>query len=419
MKELKLELPGLVAVFAVLTASPAQAQVTPLASAVQATPKAESRKTIEASLATLYDSNIAQGSDEALARRGLEKSDFRVTPGASFDIYRTLGTGYVSLSGFAGYDIHARNTELNRERIDTTAGFGAQLSVCGVAVSAGYSRRQSNLGDLNVLLPGTGTTNRNTETTASINGTLTCGGAYGFRTLVIGGYSDARNSALLRQVSNNHARTVGGGVEYLQPAIGRIRLYGLEREINFFRRDGLNFLGAPRVISRAGTISFDRDIGARLSTSVALTYADVKSRGAAVNSGFQGLLWDAKIGLRASSRLEFELSTTRSVDPSQGFNVDYIQSKNFGLKATYVLSQRASVILTGRHLTQDYIYSTTATLREINDRTTNMFEARLKLAASDRYSFSFDGGYTNVDSDNSLFRYDSLRAGVTFSATFN
>jgi hypothetical protein len=419
MTDRRLELAGLIAIGAVLAAPPAQAQVNPLANAVGNVVSQERRTTITASVANLYDSNIAQASDAALARRGLDKSDFRVTPSLAADVYRTIGTGFVSLTGSAGYDFNVRNTELNRERIDTTAGVGAQVSICGISASGGYARRQSNIGDLNIFVQNASVASRNTETIASINGTIACGGTYGLRALLIGGYSDSRNSALARAGSNNHAVTYGGGVEYVQPAVGRIRAYAVERNIDFFRRDGTNYMGAPKVISRAATVSFDRDIGARLSGRIALTYADVKSSGIARSPSFQGLLWDIGLGLRASSRLRFDLDASRSVDPSQGFNVDYIEGQIYGLKGTYAVSQRASLTLRAQHRTQTYRYSTTATILDVNDRTTNAVDGSLRLAANDRFSFSFDAGYTKVDSDNTLFQYSSLRGGVTFAALFN
>ena len=411
------ELSGLAVVGLLFSAGTAGAQVTPLANVAPSAATAERRTTVTASVTTLYDTNIAQASDIALARRGIEKSDFRVTPAVSADVYRTIGSSFVSFEGMAGYDFNARNSQLNRERIDLTAGAGAQLGFCGAALSASYSRRQSDLGDLNILAPGADNPSRNTETTASVNGTATCGAAVGFRALVIGGYSDARNSAVQRAASNNNAVTYGGGVEYVQPAIGRVRLYGVERRINFFDRDGVTFLGAPEVRSRVGTLSFSRDIGARLSTSIALSYADVRSRGGGGSQSFNGVLWDVAAGLRASSRLRFDLGLSRSVDPSQGFNVDYVEAQNYNLKTTYVVNSRASLVVDAAHRVQNYRYSATAALRQIQDRTSNAVGASLKFAASDRFSFSFDVGYTKVDSDNPLFEYDSLRGGITLSAS--
>lgn len=411
MMHAKLKFMGLTAVGSVLTLSPVHAQVTPLANAVGTTAPQERRTTVTASVVTLYDSNIAQAGDLAIARRGIEKSDFRITPNIAADVYRTIGTGYVSFTGSVGYDFNMRNTELNRERIELTAGVGGQVAICGVSATGGYARRQSNLGDLNIFVQNAQASSRNTETIASVNGTVACGGTYGLRALVIGGYSDARNSEAARFGANNHAVTYGAGVEYVQPAIGRVRVYAVQRDIDFFRRDGVIFRGSPKLVSRAGTVSFDRDIGARLSGRIALTYADVKSRGLGANPSFQGLLWDIGLGLRATGRLRFDVDASRSVDPSQGFNVDYIEGRIFRLKGTYAVSQRASFVLTGQHRKQNYRYSTTATVIDVQDRTSNSIDGSLKFAASDKFSFSFDAGYTNVDFGQRAFQIQQFARG--------
>lgn len=401
-----------------LSSAPVCAQVAPLANAAGIAVQQKPHTTLSVEAAALFDNNIARSSDTVIAQRKLLKDDFRVTPSAVADIYRPIGNSYVSLNGRVGYDINVRNTVLNRERIDLTAGAGTHAGPCAVAASGGYARRQSDLGELAILTQGGNATVKNTETITSISGTLACGGQFGLRALALGGYSDSRNSSVARTGSSNHATTYGAGLEFLQPAIGQIRVYAVERDIDFFRRDNVNYFGAPRLVNRAGTVSFARDIGARLSGSFALTYAEAKARGVAAGDNFSGLLWDVALNLRASSRLKLALSASRSVDPSQGFNVDYIVGEDYRIQATYAVNDRQALVLSAEHRKQNYHYTSIANLIPAYDRSANLIDGSYKINAGRRMRFSIDAGYLKADSDSALYRFDSVHGGVSAAIDF-
>ncbi|QGP78204.1 hypothetical protein [Sphingobium sp. CAP-1] len=380
----------------------------------------EQKAVISVSATGLYDSNIARASSAALSRRGLEKSDFRLTPLLSADIYKPFGVSYVSLMGSVGYDIHARNSVLDRERIDLTGGAGSKLGPCGLNVTGGYQRRQSDLGDLNVLTTGATATTKNTESIVHAEGLLACGGVVGIKPFAMLNYSDAQNSANQRKGSDSESVTYGGGLLYTQPSIGEIRVYVAQRDVDFPERDGIRYFGAPELRARYAGIRLERNIGARLSGHVQIAYADVDQRGSpTTNNGFDGITWEAGATLRANSRLTLDAIASRSADPSLGFNVDYIVTEDYQLKASYTLNERMTLILTGWHSARDFNYSDTATSIVVNQDKTNRIQASLRIdPVFGRFSLIADAGYANRNADVDFYDYDSVRVGLTLATQF-
>src|SRR3546814_20618082 len=84
-----------------ILASPACAQSEPLA---QQTPHTD----ILISARALYDGNVVRGTTDLADQRGLEKDDFRVTPSIDADVYKTVGAGYLSLTGSIVYRLDER-----------------------------------------------------------------------------------------------------------------------------------------------------------------------------------------------------------------------------------------------------------------------------------------------------------------------
>lgn len=380
----------------------------------------QQRSVITASVTSLYDSNIARASDAALSRRGLEKDDFRFTPTLSADIYKPFGASYVSFAGSVGYDIHARNSVLDRERIDLTAGAGSKAGPCGVNVTGGYQRRQSDLADLNILTTGSAATTKNTESIFHVESLIACGGAVGIKPFAMLSYSDSQNSSQQRKGSDAESVTYGGGLLYTQPSIGEIRVYVAQRDVDFSQRDGVNYLGAPELRARYGGVRFERNIGARLSGHVQLAYADVDQRnGTTSGQGFDGVTWEAGLNLRASSRLTLDATAARTADPSLGFNVDYIVMEDYQLTAAYTLNERMTLTVTGSHRARDFTYSNTAVAIPVNEDKTNRIQAALRIQPiMGRFSLTANAEYSKRNADTDFYDYNGVRIGLTLGAQF-
>ena len=360
-----------------------------------------------------YDTNVARTSAEAADARGIEEKDFRFTPALNVDIYRPLGTGYASLAGLVGYDFFASNTVLNRERIELNGGAGQRLGPCAINATSDYGRRQSDFANLTLqeLASEYDIETQNVETRFNVGGLLACGGTVGLMPFGVISYGTARNSSILRLGQDADLLTYGGGLLYTHPAVGEIRLFGTQSDIDFIKRDGVIYLGAPKISTRSAGIRIARELGARLSGHVMFMYTDV-DQGSSVKS-FSGTTWEGQLALRATDRLRLEAAASRSIDPSLGFNVDYIKMENYSLKAIYSLGARSSFTLGGEHRIRDLVYSLVTNPDTLNHDSTNRVLGSFRFDANRRLGLVFDVGYEKRDADADYYDYDSFQAAMT------
>ncbi|MCT2398409.1 hypothetical protein [Novosphingobium mangrovi (ex Huang et al. 2023)] len=403
---LKSKLVGLCAVGCVALASPAWAQSAPV---MPQSPHTD----IVITARGLYDGNVVRGTEDLALQRDLKRRDFRFTPSVDADIYQPLGPGYVSLTGSVGYDFYARNTRLNRERIDANLGAGGVFGPCGVETKAGVSRKQSELGDLNTA-PGVNGSTKNTETRFSGGTMVGCGGFVGIKPYVLMDFETARNSAQQRKGSDYNSVTYGGGLMYSQPSIGELRVFATQRDVDFVNRDQFDYFGAPKLRIRSAGGQFSRDIGARLGAFVMVAYTNLKQQGVgAGKNGFDGLTWQARLTLKASDRLSLKATASQDTIPTLGFNVDYMKRTDYGLQADMDLNSRMSLRVMASHRTRDFKYSPLATMINITHDRLNSIGAALKIEPIGPFSLSLDAMYENRNADLAIYDYDALRAGIT------
>ena len=147
---------------------------------------------IAAALDAHYDSNVARASDEVTERRNLRRSDFVLSPSINADIVAPTAAATFTLAGYVGYDFYLRNSRLNRERIDLNASASRRLSICDVSLNAGISRRQTDLGDLQIVTGQIDESIVNTESQWRVGGNVGCGATIGFQPMVYGSYRQQR-----------------------------------------------------------------------------------------------------------------------------------------------------------------------------------------------------------------------------------
>lgn len=306
---------------------------------------------LKAGLDATYFSNIARASQAQAAARGLERSDVRVTPRVDLSIVKRLaGRHSASLSGTVGYDFHARNTRLNRERLSLIAGLDLDLPVCDTTLRANYGRRQSDLGDFAANDPASG---KNAETYRGGSARVVCGGSGAIRPMAGIEYQKASNTLASRTVNNHETLSYTGGIVYQSVALGEVT--------GLVRRTEVRFPNQPLAAGQtngfdktAYGVSLTRNIGARLSANAELTYVTLESRQAGTQ-GFSGLNWDVSAKLIASPRLELNASTTRQLSTSLLIASNYNVSTSYAGSARYALTGR--VMLEGgyTHLVRQFV----------------------------------------------------------------
>src|SRR5579871_3099669 len=101
-----------------------------------------------AQLSATYFTNVA-GSSQVLANaRGLKRVDEAFSPDLLFNWGEPMGGLTLFLTGQAGYNFYARNSQLNSESLNLQAGANQRFSVCDATVSGAWARNQSNPANL-------------------------------------------------------------------------------------------------------------------------------------------------------------------------------------------------------------------------------------------------------------------------------
>lgn len=366
----------------------------------------------------LYDSNIARSDAVRAASRGLERSDVRMTPALAIDASLPVGPGSISIAASAGYDFHARNTQLNRERLSAAITSGLKFGACDLSLDAGYSRRQSDLADLGGAVVEIAGTVKNAEEIKEVGAFASCGGAIGIRPVGLIRYKTGDNSNIIRQGSDYRTFTYGAGLMYSQPSIGRIVLTAGQAETDFPNRGtGSVYPGSPGFTAKRVGINYNRNIGARLQATVDVNYVEADRQQATGNS-FNGITWNVNVLATVSSRLQLQGEVGRAVQPSLGFNSDYAVEELYNLRATYALTSRLSLIVDGLHKARDY-FGVVQGLGPVllNDKT-NRLTGSLSFNRDERMAIGLQAGYEKRNGNGTFYDYDGWRAGLNVKRRF-
>ncbi|WP_162854528.1 outer membrane beta-barrel protein [Sphingobium estronivorans] len=363
----------------------------------------------------LYDSNVARGSAAAAQARGLEREDVRFSPNAAVKLNLPTGAHRLTLSASAGYDFYARNSRLNRERIEADGNFYLNLPICAAELRGSFSRRQSDLADLNIMAVDPRDSSRNVETAKSAGATVSCGGQIGLRPVAMVDWYDARNSAATRKTADNRSVSYGGGLLYVHPAVGNITLYVGRREVDYPNRTPLLTPALTSFDADRYGLMFSRDVGAQLKVGGEVFYTDVTLSDG--RGGFSGINWKANAKL-SLSRMEIEGETGKSVDTSQGFDANYVLRRNHELRIHYALGARLTALLAGSISVRDYNYEPGITAARIDHDNMKRVLAGLDYKVSNRMTIGLETAYQRRNANGALYDYDSYQAGLRVNTAF-
>ena len=363
----------------------------------------------------LHDSNVARGSEAAAEARGLQRSDTRFSPNASATLNLPLGAHRASFTGTAGYDFYARNKRLNRERIKADANVDLRLSVCSIDLHGTFSRRQSDLGDLAITPGDLEGSSKNTETAKGAGAVVSCGGTIGLRPTAMVDWNDARNSADIRRTADNHSFTYSGGLSYVHPAVGNVTLYAGRREVDYSNRDPAITAALDHYVASRYGLIFSRDVGAQLTVGGEVLYTDVQLGDR--RQGFNGINWNANATLNLS-RLQIKGETRKSVEPSLGFDANYVLQRSHNLTLSYALGSRLTASLTGSISIRDYDYEPGVLDVRINHDNLKRLSAGLDFLATSRVKIGLDTAYQRRDANGVIYDYDGYQLGLRASTTF-
>jgi len=328
------------------------------------------------------------------------------------EAFKPLGRESIFVTGTAGYNFYDRNSILNREHIDLTAGANAQLGACRATVTGGFTRRQNELDDVTLS-----TKIQDALDVATVGADATCGHGYGFAPILSFSRSWANNS--LVQLQSSDYTTIGGsaGFSYQTPTFGNLSFFGQYQSTEFNERiflitvgpvqDGFDIYG--------GGVKYVRLLGARIQGTVSLSYTSVKPF-LSGTKGFDGPTYGADLTFRASSRLNFHANFTRSIVPSNVLESTYsLQTKEL-VEGTYDIGSRLSLNLG----VSDQHRNFSGEALNINDLTSDELKS---VYATLTYSlrkihFSLNAQNSQRTANIALLSYPDTRVGLIVATDF-
>lgn len=373
----------------------------------------ERRLNISADIYTRYDSNLARSDRANSSLRGLHRSDITVTPSITADILYPVGRHQFSLTGGIGYDIHARNSRLDRERIGLDGGALLAISRCNANITAGITRRQSDLGEIGAFAGEEVRSVNNTETVFTTNADVSCGNSFGLRPFVTVGYQNAQNSNIIRQRTDRHMLSYGGGLGYVHPTIGNMRLFVTRSETRYDNQiiPGVGENGYD--VTSFGA-SFERNIGSRLTGSVQLSWTDLNSR-APGTPGFNGFNWGVDLTGQVNERLLVHAGLSRNVASTLAVDANYHVDTMYQFDTSYALTSRLTAKVGVTHSPRRFYGSSTEFGPFLSrDRQTMIFGS-LTFARSDRLTFALDYAHDIRNANGDFYDYTNDHVGLRAS----
>lgn len=360
----------------------------------------------------LYDSNIARGSKAQAQARGLVQEDVRFTPAATLDLSIPVGRHALFATGVAGYDIHARNSRLDRERLELRSGANLRFAQCRADLFGILARRQAELDDITL-----GPVD-NLETLRSINFEGRCERPAGLSPRVNVRHQQARNSRPQRRNSNLDRFELEGGLGYTQLSFGTVELFGRYIDARYpdrsfslagvARRDGFE--------SYTVGLAYDRQIGTALRGTLAAGYTELKPDRPDLPR-FDGVSYRAELRLNPLGRLRGTIVGARQVDASNRVDSSYFVEDQVSGRIEYAFSPfaRSEAGLAFRR--REFEGTSQAGLGIRAEETSSVF-ASLILDATPKLSFRIDAEHEQREADNPLFSYNSTQLGVTTALKF-
>jgi hypothetical protein len=361
-----------------------------------------------------YDSNLARVAAGQESARGLVREDYSVRPSIDLRIVRPIGGIVATLDGGVAYNFYRRNTILNREQMQFAGNVVVPVSLCRVQLDGSYSRRQSDLGEVNLLNVVGSQAVRNVETTQLYGARGQCGRATGISLGMGLERKIADNSNSLRAFSDNRATTYNGSIGYARPTFGSLSIQASMDEVRYPNR--LVIPGSSdRYSAQNVGVRFERQIGQALRGVVAVGYANVDPKAAGV-ARFKGVTWSADLTVSLGDRFQATIGTSRAVKPTLQSEAVYNVQRQYTLDATYFLSDRLSLGAGAQLSSRRFAGATAVNGPLLTDDRRNSYRAGITYRPSQRIQFSLDGNYDRRDGNGTLYDYSS--AGAAFRVSF-
>ena len=359
-----------------------------------------------------YFTNVAGSSETFAAARGLKRNDVLYSPSVNLNLAEPMGGLSLFATGQAGYDIHQRNSILDRERLNLSAGANAQVAGCTATPSAGYSRFQSDLADLSVIAT------KNTQEIVIGELDVTCG-QFG-RLVPSGSFTQtwAGNSALPYKPSDYRSTAGNGSLAYNAGSIGEISLIGEYAQTTYPHRAILGTAGlqSDGYDHYSAGIHYQRPIGGSLEFGASLSQTWISYQG--IGNNFSGITYDASLTYHASPRLNLSVLASRQTLPSNYLNAAYSVAESYSATAAYKLSTRLSANIGATSTHSNYTGAALLTGVDLTSQTYQSFFGSLAYTLSPSFNVSLIAGEDQRHADVLGYSYSGAHVGLSLSKSF-
>jgi hypothetical protein len=260
----------------------------------------------------VYDSNIAHGNEAQAIVRGIHPEDETARPRITFNIVQPLSRQALFLTGFAGYDFHRLNKQLDHLNTDLTGGAALTVGPCHGLPFGNYVASQSNPEDV------VGGTARNLLTTVTGSVQIQCGRATGLQEQVLYQHSKAYNTNGRSEVANHTSDSITGGLAYANRTLGDVGL-----EAGYSRTEFPNRIlpsGAHGDAFSVATFgaTYSRLIGTKIKATADVSDALVQRKNAPPggSKNTSGINYSAQVLYQMNRNLGITVQGSRAYKPS-------------------------------------------------------------------------------------------------------
>lgn len=387
---------------------------------------------IDASLNTLYDSNMLRLGNSFVTGPGRSKSDVRISPALTASYGTAVGRQQVFLTGTVGRDYYIQNNDRNRNRYGLNGGVNWRLGTrCLGALDADFSSRQQLFSELS-------SQSQNVQKLFSYGGSAICRTATG---IGVGGAirrSTTRNDDPNRKPFDSNSFSISPQLSYGSPTLGEFSLSGSINKVKYVNRTILDSAGAVEdegVDIRSARFGYQRGLGGRLSANFGLSYYDVTPKPRDVllpiapgvpiftpvsRQSNSNLGYDFGLNYNSGSRLTAALTARKSAQASINVGAQYQVIQAIAGSIDYQLSRAMSANTGVAYTQRDYknsFISVEEPLRRLQDKIVRAY-AGLSYSPTGRYTVSGEVAYQDRNSQPVEYSYNSVSASLRLRVGF-
>jgi len=307
------------------------------------------RVAIQANVNVSHDSNVAHSSAALAALRGVRPEDSIISPAVSIDLSLPIGWEEVFLKGSAGYNIYARNNQLNSQDVDLRGGVAARLRACKATLTGSVASARTDLSQLAV------TVTRNIETTETVTVEGECAREIGLGPALSVTQQWSSNSSPQMFQSDSRSTSVNAGLAYRRPQFGKLEVLGSFAQADFPNRSvALSPASIQDGYRQYGVgARYERRLGARVQGAFEIGYTTLTPFVRSVE-GYSGPYYRADASVRISPRVDAQLQAGRTIEPANVTGATYDLKDLVSGAVNYTVTPKLRLSLSGSQATDSY-----------------------------------------------------------------